>query len=57
LISDKVEHLSSIELFEILKCQLNKKITNSLTKDIIEELEKRFFKKDVLELLKKVLEK
>ena len=47
-----VKNRSTFELFEILKYQYGKKIVNTMTHEIIEELENRFFKKELLELLR-----
>ncbi len=33
---------------------MNKKVINEMTKNIISELEERFFKKEVVECLKKI---
>jgi hypothetical protein len=48
----KIKNRSTFELFEILKYQIGKGIINEMTHEVIEELEKRFFKKELLELLK-----
>ena len=44
---------STFELFEILKYQYEKKIVNTMTHGIIGELENRFFKKEVLDFIKR----
>jgi len=47
-----IKSRSTMELFEVLKYQTSKKIVNEMTREVIEELENRFFKKEFLDLLK-----